>query len=337
MKYLLIIFLGLFVSAPVPVSAQTLINDKIITQIEAGDISILNARWDQAEQIYESMRGENSDNPIGYLYLAGAIQSKMIAYEENLNRKRFFALLDSTIILSEKILADCRQSDSALCYLFLGHQNAYRAVWEARFGSNFSAMSYGFKARNMYDKGVETDSTLIDLYFGLGSYHYWKTVKAGILTWTGIFKNDKEKGIIEINRAIDSSLFSKNVARAAIIWVYINEKEYDRAIAMAQQMHFKYPNGNFFLWPQAESYFKQGKYPNAIELYDTILVRLKTEPGNYYNIIQSVYYLYRSYIKNNQKDKAKEMLVYFDSIKDNFPKQTRRRQRRKISFLSRKS
>ncbi len=334
MKYILVLFI---IFGPAALSGQTLINEKIIVQIEAGEAVLLNARWDDANRIYESMRHENKNNPVGYLYLAGAIQSKMIASEANLESERFFALLDSTILLSEEILVNCSTKDSALCYLFLGHQNAYRAVWEARFGSNLSAISYGFKARNMYDKGIDTDSTLIDLYFGLGSYHYWKTVKAGILTWTGIFKNDREKGIDELNRAIDSSLFSKNAARSSMIWIYINEKEYDRAIILAREMHQKYPNGNFFLWPQAESYFKKGKYSEAIKIYDTILVRLKDEPGNYYNMIEVVYYLYQSYFKNNQRDKSREMLIYFDAIKDSFPKQTRRKQRRKISFLSRKS
>ena len=333
MKYLLII---IFVLSPALMSAQTLIDENIIAQIEVGETALLDARWEQANRIYDSLRQDNKTSPVGYFYLAGVLQSKMIAFEENIESERFFALLDSTIIISEKILTHCSKRDSALCYLFLGHQNAYRAVWESRFGSNLSAISYGFKARNRYNKGVEVDSTLIDLYFGLGSYHYWKTVKAGILTYIGLFKNDRRKGIYEISCAIDSSLFSKNAARSAMIWVYINEKEYDRAIELAGEMHNKYSNGNFFLWPQAESYFKLKKYPEAIEIYGTILDRLKAEPGNYFNIIEAVYYLYQSYIKSNKKEKAGKMLLYFNSIKDNFPKQTRRKQRRKISFLSRK-
>ena len=333
MKYLIII---LFILFPVMLSAQTLINKNIIAQIETGETALLNARWEQANRTYDSLRQENQTSPVGYLYLAGVLQSKMIAFEENLESDRFFSLLDSTIILSKKILADCTERDSALCYLLLGHQNAYRAMWESRFGSNLSAISYGFKARNRYDKGVEIDPTLNDLYFGLGSYHYWKTVRAGILTWTGILKNDRKKGISEINRAIDSSLFSKNAARSAMIWVYINEKEYEKAITLAGEMHEKYPDGNFFLWPQAESYYKLKKYPEAIEIYNTILNRIKAEPGNYFNIIEAVYHLYQSYIKSNDKENADRMLLYFDSIKDNFPKQTRRKQHRKILFLDRR-
>ncbi len=335
MKQLL--FLLFIICSPVMLLANSIIEKNIIKQIITGEELLLNAHWDDAFHVYESMQKEHETNPVGFLYLAGAMQSKMIAFEENIDEKRFISLLDSTIILCEKLLEDCSKRDSALCYLLLGHQNAYRAVWESRFGSNFSAISYGFKARDSYNDGIKADSTLIDLYFGLGSYHYWKTVKAGILTWTGIFKNDRKKGIDELSRAIDFSQFSQNTARSAMIWVYINEKEYDPAIVLAKEMFDKYPDGNFFLWPQAEIYYKQKKYPDAIKMYSKILDRLKTAPGNYFNIIETVYYLYQSYIKSDQKENAKKMLLYFDSIKDGFSKKTRRVQRRKISFLRRKN
>ena len=94
--------------------------------------------------------------------------------------------------------------------LYLGHQAAYRSLYEARFGSRFSALTYGLKAKGFYRDGLAADSALYDLYLGLGSYHYWKSAKAGILRTAGIFNDDKEKGISEIRKAIDSSLFLPN-------------------------------------------------------------------------------------------------------------------------------
>jgi hypothetical protein len=321
---------------PVLTSAQIIINDDIISRIKAGETALLNARWEETGQIYRDLCEKYNNNPVGYLYLAASIQTEMTAREENKNESEFFGLLDSAKILSEKLLANCPAQDSALCYLFLGHQYAYRAVWEARFGSGLSAISYGFKARGQYRNGLAADSALIDLYLGLGSYHYWKTVKAGILTYTGLFKNDRGRGIDEINLAIDSSLFSQDAARSAMVWVLINEKEYEKAITLSQEMFDRYPEGSFFLWPMAESYYKSKQFLEAAGRYMLLLDRLRKEPGNYFNIIEAVYYLHQCYNRSGDNKKAAEILTYFNSIKEEIPQKTRQSQRRKISFLSRK-
>jgi len=333
MKILLSI---LFILFPILTSARTLINDDIIDRIKAGETALLNARWEETGRIYRNLCEKYNNNPVGYLYLAASIQTEMTAREENINEVDFFGLLDSAKTLSEKILRNCSAADSALCYLFLGHQYAYRAAWEVRFGSGLSAISYGFKARGQYRNGLAADSTLIDLYLGLGSYHYWKTVKAGILTYTGLFKNDRQKGIDEIILAMDSSLFSRDAARSAMVWVLINEKEYDKAIALSQEMFNRYPEGSFFLWPMAESYYKSKRFLQAAERYNQILDQLKIEPGNYYNIIEVVYYLHQCYSRSGDKNKAADILNYFNSVKEEIPQKTRHSQRRKISFLGRK-
>jgi len=264
MKLILLIILF-----PVLCFSQTILNDNILHQLDSAETAMLNARWDEAYAIYDKIRSENPGNPTGYLFTAAAIQSEMIDREENIQDDRFVRMLDSTKVISERILENCSPYDSALCYLFLGHQYAYRAVWESRFGSSISAISYGMKAKNRYNDGLKADSSLIDLYLGLGSYHYWKTVKAGFLTFTGIFKNERKKGIEELILASDSALFSQNGARSALIWVWINEKEYDKALTMAGEMNDTYPGGNFFLWPMAESFYKSENYLMAIGVYET--------------------------------------------------------------------
>ncbi len=301
--------------------------------IKQGQAAMLNGNYRAAYEIVERLGRNDAGDPAGYIFRAAVLQAEMIDSEEDLSGDKFKSLCDSTEELSETGLENCSSSDSALYYLYIGHQYAYRALWEARFGSKFAALRYGFKARSQYRKGLGIDSTLYDLYLGLGSFHYWKSVKSGILRSLGLFKDEREKGIKEVQLAIDSSLFSREAARSALIWIMLNEENYDSAIILSQMMLRKYPEGNSLLWPMAYAYFKKERYDDAAKIYELILNRLVNSPGNYYNIIESSYWLCQSLEKTPRFDKIKEIAGYINSIYDKIPRSTRNKQGSELDYL----
>jgi tetratricopeptide (TPR) repeat protein len=331
MKYLLLLTM-LFGTVSL-LSAQSLLIPEKLAIIGKGDVALLNGDWKEAAYEYEKICYLDTADPTGYLLRAAVLQAEMIDNEANIYDRYFPALLDSVRTIAGVKLQNCSPRDSALCYLYLGHQYAYHSLWEARFGSNFSALSYGLKAKREYHRGLAVDSTLYDLYFGLGSYHYWKSVKAGLLRTTGFFKDDRKKGIAEISLAVDSSILSRESALAALIWIMINEKDYDSALAIAEDMCRRFPGGNSFLWPQGEAFYKSGRYNRAAEIYDTLLARLKKHPGNYYNIIEALYWACNSYEKAGEKERRGQLAAYLGSIYRDIPQEIRRKQRGKLGYL----
>jgi hypothetical protein len=321
--------------ATAPMSSPLLTEEKINIIIE-GEKALLNAEWEKAYELLSKLCQRDSSDPTGYLFLAAAMQTEMIDREENFDKKGFTELLDKAKELAETALGDCTRRDSAYCYLILGHYHAYQAVWENRFGSKFSAVTHGFKAKGKYRKGLEIDSTMYDLYLGMGSYHYWKTVKSGILRLAGIFKDDRQKGIDEIRLTIDSADFSRETARSAMIWIYINEKRYDSAISLSKAMFKSYPDGNFFLWTMAQSYYEKKDFINAAETYDSLFNRLKSAPGKYFNIIESAYWLYQCYNELDYDDRANDVLAYVSSIYKEIPRSTHKKQKTKLAYLKRR-
>jgi hypothetical protein len=297
---------------------------------------MLGGDWPGAYDIFESLQDTDSTDPAGYLFRAAVRQAETIDREESLYGHELKTLLDSVELHARERMKSCPRADSAVYYLYLGHAYAYRSLKEARFGSKLSALSDGLKAKGRYMDGLKADSTFYDLYLGLGSYHYWKTVKAGILRTVGIFKNDREEGIEEVRLAADSSLFSKDAALSALIWIMINEKEYDSAIVLSRNMIKKYPKALSFYWPLAQSYYESGNYVKASDIYRMILDRLKENPGNYYNIIEAVHGLYFSLEKSGENGKAYTIMKYLDSVYKEIPKETRRDQRGKLWSLRRR-
>lgn len=295
--------------------------------------AVFNCRWAAADSIITELSRLDAADPAGLLFRAAALQAEMTDREENLYGNRFLALCDSVKSLAEKKLANCSSRDSALCYLYIGHQDAYRSLWESRFRSNFSAVKLGMKAKGACQNGLKADSTLYDLYVGLGTYHYWKSVKSGILRSAGLFKDEREKGIDEIETTVDSSLFSKDAARSALIWIMIDRKDYDSALVLAQSLHKKYPEGKTFLWPQAEAYFKSGRFEEAAQVYSRLRLSLLEEPGNYYNLIECSYQLHKALTEIGDKDNMKNVINDIRANYENIPRETKRVQKQKLGYL----
>lgn len=304
-----------------------------IELIQKSQEAVFNCQWRTADSIITELCRLDRSDPAGILFRAAARQAEMTDREENLYGSDFLALCDSVKIYSERILQNCSARDSALCYLYIGHQYAYWALWESRFRSGFSAVKLGMKARSAYQSGLDVDSSLYDLYVGLGTYHYWKSVKSGLLRSAGLFKDEREKGIDEINLAADSSLFSKDAARSALIWILIDRKEYDSAIDLAKQLYEKYPDGKTFLWPQAEAFLKSGRFKDASAVYSNLRLSLLNEPGNYYNFIECSYLLHDILKETGDTDGMRQIITDVRAHYNNIPKETRRKQKQKLVYL----
>jgi tetratricopeptide (TPR) repeat protein len=295
---------------------------------------IYNDRFVAAESLATVLIETSPDEPAGYLCKAIVLVSRMFAWEENSDAELFHALLDS---VESKVNRGDTLS-SATCawrHLFKGHAKAYRSVWESHFGSFLKAIKLGRQAKAEYEKGLACDSTLYDLYFGLGLYHYWKSAKAGLFRSLGLFVDERELGIRELQLAADSSLFSREAARSAFAWIQLDRKEYDAVISISRQMAEMYPEGTSFLWPMAKAYWQKKDYQNAAKVFTRLRERFAEKPGNYFNLIECDYYLYFCYEKLSRKDDAKciarAVVKYYRQI----PAETRKRQRTKLSFLKR--
>ncbi len=259
----------------------------------------------------------------------------MFDREDNLYPEEFNRLIDSARSKASSLCDTASNGTRAWMCLFLGHVEAYRSLWESRFGSLVTAIKKGRRAKKEYEQGLTYDSSLYDLYFGLGLYHYWKSAKAGILRWIGLIHNDKDKGIAQLYLAADSSLISRESARSALIWIRLDRKEYDSVIAGCRQMRKRYPDGKALLWPLARAYYGKKDYRNALQTFQLLRRRIADDPGNYSNLIECDYHLYRCFEKLSLDAEANKVADRMQQYYDKIPKDVRRRQRAKIALLRR--
>jgi hypothetical protein len=332
---LVLLWFALFAFCPIHSAANTYLNsDKIEILIE-GQSLLFNDHFDAVDSLYDVYISDYPGDPAGYLFKAAALMGEMADREENLYPDTFKTLLDSVETLIAQQLDSCSSETGAWMYLYSGHARAYRSLWESRFGSFISAVKNGFAARSEYDKGFKADSTLYDLYLGLGSYHYWKSAKGGLLRFFRILKNERDKGLRELHLAADSSLLSQELARSALIWVLLDKKEYDSVISIASDFVSKYPDGKSFLWPLATACYKDKNYKRALATYQKLRERLETTPGNLYNLIECDYYLCKCLEKLGRKNDARRQAQKSEEYHDSISKDIRKRQRKNIAYIRR--
>ena len=101
-------------------------------------------------------------------------------------------------------------------------------------------------------------------------------------------QDDREEGVEELSMAADSGRFSGDFARDALIWVYIDMKEFEKAESLAVQMKYRFPNGRKFLWGMAFAQAETGKYDDALHTYEDLLAKVISDLNrvNYFNEIE---------------------------------------------------
>lgn len=288
-----------------------------------------------ADSLCDELIDSYPNDPAGYLFRGITLITEMFAREENSREQSFKAVLDSAEFIAKAGIADSDSTRSAWMYLYLGHAEAYRSMWEAHFGSKVASVKLGMAAKKLYAAGLIQDSTVYDLHFGLGLYHYWKSAKAGFLRWLGIVANDKEKGIYQLRMAADSSLISKESARNALVWVWLDCGELDSVIAGCNTILRKYPDGITPLWPLAEAYWEKRQYLASLETYRKLREVFAEDPGNHYNLIEIDYQIHLCLKKLGFHEQVVEAVRQAFSYQDSISENTRDRQRRKLATLAR--
>ncbi len=292
-------------------------------------------KYDSADAIIDSILAADPTNPGCHLFRATNMVTRMVEREQNLYGGRFTALLDSIIELSESQMDSASPDKKSWLYFFIGHTYAYRSLYEARFGSFIQAVKTGMKSDQYYEDGLDFDSTNYDLYLGIGLYHYWKSVKAGILKFFGIIKDEKDKGIEELYLCHRRGRLFSEAARSSLIWVWKNEGYYDSVFTISRQFLDRFPDGKTYMWPIAQAYYAQNKYYRARKMYEKIRDRLEANPGNYFNVVQCDYMIVQCYLGLHDQDSAVEVARRLDKYESYIPKSVEKRQRDALKLLRR--
>jgi len=255
---------------------------------------------------FDSLCVIEPENPFGYFCKAFGYDLIMDEYRNLKFMDEFYEAASSAIEKAE--ILEKKENPSAEVYLFSGGAIGIRGVRRAMIGDWVGAFRDALKAADKVEKCLEIDSTLYDAYYGLGNYHYWKSVKTKILWWLPFIGDERQKGIDEVKVSMRRGKFTEIPGKMCLLRIYIEEKNYNEVLRIADEL-IKRNNSLHPLWFKGYAYIYIEEWERTIDLYNEILRRLKEK--DFYGVegeIECWYYLALCNYKIGKIEEAKRYL-----------------------------
>jgi tetratricopeptide (TPR) repeat protein len=260
------------------------------------------------------------EDPIGYFYVSATLQTMMDDYRNYSYMDEFNKYMNLAIKTGEKR----KKGGNLTAYdcLYLGGAIGYRGIHKGLTGNWMGAFVDGLKGKGYLEKALKLDPELYDVYYGLGTYHFWKSLKAKIFWWLPFVADNRQMGIDMIKLAIEKGKYAKEDAKYALVRIWVENKEYEKAFAMIGELRKTHPTKPFLLWFLAQAQMENQMYGGAINTYQDLLEALTNSP--YYHPAGEVecrFYLALAYYKSKDFEKSSDVidsvLVFEKNPKEN--------------------
>lgn len=265
------------------------------------------------------------NEPDGYFFKAAIYDYYMEDYHTDRYSRQFF---ENMKIAEEKAKAKLLglndPTERAWMYFYIAGAAGYRAIRAGRGGNYVVALKYAIEGLKPLKKALEEDSTVYDIYFPLGIYHYALSKaprNIGIIPTFFLSRNreeDKEKGINYLRIAWEKGHYTSTVSALTLAWVLSQEGKSGEAIPILKGYVEKYPESRYFKWVYGYLLVKEGRFKEAEVIYDKLLyLVLRDQPDSPYNAVYVSYSL--GYVKFFL-GKFEEALYYFNVAEQYYEK-----------------
>lgn len=307
-RYNLILFLFLFLF-PLCVNAQVYPDRVVDSLLRLGISSIVNQDYNAAQNMFIKLKKDYPEIPLGKIYLAANKIAQAYDYAQEFDEDYILNNLEDAKDQAELLL---EKDQSNIWYrYFYALAEGYISYFDAINGSWFSALSSGVNSISKFEKILESDKQFFEAYIAIGTFEYWKSRKMEFMDWLPFTNDTRKIGIDRLIVAIDSSSYNTYLAINSLIWIYIDQKRFSNAIAVAEKALKQFPESRTFKWGLARAY-EETDVSKSIDLYKEILNSYPSSlNGNYKNTIVLKHLIAQQYVKKGDKENA---LKYCDEI-----------------------
>lgn len=194
---------------------------------------------------------------------------------------------------------------------------AFKAMWLGEKGDYGNALNSGLESVNLFTECIKKNFFLKDSYLALGIYNYGTHI---IQKYVGkkILKGErKEKGIEQIEISYNEGKFIKPLSASVLIYVYIKERQKDKALEIAEKLHKDFPNSRILLWQVGKTYAANGEWKKAKEVFNKLYENIeKNQKNSYYQRASIRYWLAKTnYLLGNKEISKKYIKEAISFIK----------------------
>jgi tetratricopeptide (TPR) repeat protein len=306
---------------PITSHAQWLDDPASETHIHNGIGYIYNMAFDSARSEFHTVIKAHPENPAGHFFLAMVEWwTIMIDIENESHDEKFIAMLDRVIDLCDKRLEKDENDVPAL--FFKGGSMGFRGRLHANRGDWMKAANDGRNAMPIVQKMYKLDPKNYDILLGIGIYNYYAAVvpeQFPVVKPLMIFfpDGDKVKGIDQLRRASQHAQYANYEAAYFLLTIYQTyEKMYPEALALAMDLHAKFPANPVFHKYLGKAYVALGQWDKIYTTYTDMIERTKKKQFGYNLTMEreARYYLGLWEMNRKNYDAALSQLYRTDEI-----------------------
>jgi tetratricopeptide (TPR) repeat protein len=290
--------------------------------IKTGITCIINTDFEQALKLYRDEINLRPQDYRAHFYLAAALNSRMVHFENENGQDQFDQAIDRTIEIIQQELRSENLPDTvglSQYWFYLGSAYGYRAYNQGRNGKWLAALSNGLKATDYLQQAVNADSTMYDAYLGIGTYKYWRRSKLSFISWLPFFPDDREQGIRLIKKTADADCLSRDLAKHQLVYILLDYGWNDQAIGYGRQLVADYPRSQFMRWALAHAYYKSNEYPSAEKEYLCLAELIQEDQQrNLNHLLNCKYKLAVIYRALNDNTRCRQQCVNIVELYDNY-------------------
>ncbi len=295
------------------VNAQVYPDKKVDSLLKSGIELIVAQNYYQAEKTFNKLKNNFPELPLGNIYLAANKIAEAYDYAEPFDEKFILDNLGEAKLKSEKLLDG--NGNNIWYNYFLAITEGYTAYFDALNENWLSAFSTGLNSLKSFDECLALDNNFYESYIALGTYEYWKTRKTEFMQWLPFVDDDRDDAISKLKSAVDSSSYNSYLAINSLLWIYIDQKKYDKAKELAQNALTKFPTSRSFKWGLARA-VEESNPAEAIIYYQDILKSYPDKINSRVNEITLKHIIAQRYFESGDFVKTQQICNEILSLPD---------------------
>jgi tetratricopeptide (TPR) repeat protein len=258
----------------------------VVTEIEAAQVQENQIRLYLKQGIEKAFNLDNTtariymqkaleldpENPTGYAYLAVIhLFSYEMSFEpkdRDRNQELMLRNIGEAIAKGEKRIE--KNSKDGQAYFAMALAKVVKVHWAIHQKSYFLIAQETSNIWDYLEKAKEGDPQNYDVYFLMGFLHYHIDYLSGLTRFISsivITAGNRQKGIQELELAVQKGYLLKELAQAELSSIYLNfEKQPARALPFARELKEKFPNNYNFLFAMGNILSDLNRFEEAFDV-----------------------------------------------------------------------
>jgi tetratricopeptide (TPR) repeat protein len=258
----------LFLFCLIKTSAQVFPDTTVHRMMKAGITFIVNQDYDKAEIVFTKLDDLRKDLPFGKIYLAATLIAKSYDYQEPYDDENISRYLEEAESNTKKLLSI--DNKNIWNHYYYALTEGYSAYYDALNENWLSAFSKGLNSIGAFQYCLDKNDNFYESLIALGSYKFWRSKKTEFLNWLPFVPNEEQLGIDYLKKAIQHPSYNLYLAIHSLIWIYIEQNDFNSAINTATDALKINPDSRLFKWGLARAY-ENINPEKSITLYTEIL------------------------------------------------------------------